>query len=240
MTETDDRRPIYQRLSDELAASIARDSLRPGDAIPPSMELAARHQVALGTVLKALDVLVTRGLIERVQGSGTFVRKPDFGTVSVSDLRCFGSAGDRVALEGRILSGATLAGPREVTEALGLTDRAMVIRLRRLRTHDGLPTSHEEIWLDEARFRPVLTMRDKHPRLLYPVYEDLCGEVVACAREQITIEAAIGDDADLLGMVKGRPVVVVERIAFGYSGRPVEWRRSRSPASSFHLSLNIR
>ena len=240
MTDLDDRRPIYQRLSDHLASEIAQNKLRPGESIPTEPELAARHKVALGTVRKALDRLVADGLVERVQGSGTYVRRPDFGTAFVRFIRYIGSAGDRRMPRSRILRREAMVGPREATEALGLDDGARVIRLERLRTYDGLPVLLEEIWLEEARFIAVLSMKEPEPQLLYPIYESLCGEIVARAEETITIDIADEADASHLGLVVGRPVVLIDRLAVGYDGRPIEWRRSRGPASDFRCRIEIR
>lgn len=238
--DLDDRRPIYQRLSDQLASDIAQNRLRPGEAIPTEAELSAKHKVALGTVRKALDRLVSKGLIERIQGSGSFVRRPDFATAYVRFIRYFGSAGDRRMPKSRILSRDALIGPREVTDALDLGSGTQVIRLRRLRIHDGLPVLYEEIWLAEARFAAILTMPEIEPQLLYPLYESLCGQIVASAEETITIDVADDGDAVLLGLVVGCPVVVIERLALGYDDRPIEWRRSRGAASDFRYKVEIR
>src|SRR5918912_2432046 len=78
MDQLDLRLPLYQRIRDEIAQQIARNVWRPGEAIPTEAELAASHEVAVGTVRKALDALVADGMIERRQGRGTFVRRPNF------------------------------------------------------------------------------------------------------------------------------------------------------------------
>lgn len=190
MAEAHDRQPTYQRLRDQLAEQIARQVWQPGQAIPPEVQLAARHGVAVSTVRKALDLLAREGVLERVQGSGTFVRRPDFETAYVKFIRYFGSAGDRRMPRSRILERQRLPGPRAVTEALRLEEGAEVVHLLRLRIHDGLPVLIEDIWLDAARFGPILTMEDDAPQLLYPLYERLCSEVVARAEETITIGTA--------------------------------------------------
>lgn len=240
MTELDDRRPIYQRLSDQLTLEIAQNKLRPGEAIPTETELAAKYKVALGTVRKALDRLVNERLIERIQGSGTFVRRPDFGTAFVRFIRYFGSAGDRRLPVSHILSRETLVAAQDVAEALQLAQGTQVIRLVRVRIHDGLPVLSEEIWLEKARFAPILIMEDMRPQLLYPIYESLCGEVVAHAEETITIDTASQVDVEMLGLVVGHPVVVIDRLALGYDERPIEWRRSRGSASDFRYKVDIR
>ncbi len=77
-TEGDPRLPIYQRLRDEFARLIAAQAWRPGEAIPAELTLAADHQVAPGTVRRAIEALVADGLLVRQQGKGTFVRRADF------------------------------------------------------------------------------------------------------------------------------------------------------------------
>jgi DNA-binding transcriptional MocR family regulator len=69
--------PLYQRVRDQIAQGIGK-TWRPGDAIPSEAELARTHRVALGTLRKALDILVAEGLLERFQGKGTFVRRANF------------------------------------------------------------------------------------------------------------------------------------------------------------------
>jgi len=240
MQHSQDRRPIYQRLRDQISAEIAQNVWRPGDAIASEMELATKYKISVGTVRKAVDALVNDGLVERISGSGTFVRRPDFEHAFIRFTRVYGSAGDQRVPDSHIFKRETLPGPINVTKALNLNDGAQVIRLLRLRTHAGKPVVHEEIWLDEARFSAILTHHNDQPRLLYPLYEDLCGVIVARAEEEITIELANETDIGLLKLSKGAPVVSVVRRALGYDDCPIEWRCSRSSALDFHYKIDVR
>ena len=131
-----------------------------------------------------------------------------------------------------------MSGPLKVTSSLDLKEGTQVIRLLRLRVFEGLPIIREEIWLDKARFAKVLTMEEQ-PRLLYPIYEELCGAVVARARETITIDTANETDVTLLGLGSGASVVAVERLSSGYDDCPIELRYSRSPAADFHYKIDL-
>ncbi len=208
MNHMEDRRPIYQRLRDQIAAEIAQNIWKPGEAIASEAEFATKYRISVATVRKAIDCLVIDGLIERVSGSGMFVRRPDFEHAFIRFTRVWGSAGDRRIPQSRIYKRETLSGPPEVTSALNLEEGARVIRLLRLRIYEGTPIIHEEIWLDAARFDAVLRMEEDQPKLLYPIYESLCGAIVARAAETITIERANKTDVELLGLRKGSSIVI--------------------------------
>lgn len=241
MGSVDHRLPLYQRLRDEIAAQIATHVWRPGEAIPTEAELAASHKLAIGTVRKAIQTLVDDGLVERFQGRGTYVRRPSFDSSLFRFLRFHGPDGRHVVPESRILARSGLAGPAEVTKALRLPSGAAVIRLLRQRLIEGRPVLAEEIWLPKDRFEPLLTIPDEEMgALLYPTYESRCGEIVASAEETLTVEALASPFDALLALSPGSPVVVIERLAFGYHGEPLEWRRSCAPASTFRYHIEIR
>ena len=235
-----DRRPIFLRLRDQIAADIARNVWVPGESISTEAEFAAKHELSLGTVRRALDLLEGEGMVERIRGSGTFVRRPDFETAFIRFIRYYGSAGDRRKPHSILLDRASLIGPPEVTEALQLKENSQVIRLLRQRIHEEIPVLIEEIWLEKTRFLPVLEMEENRPRLLYPIYERLCGAVVAYTEETITIGVSETSDIDHLGLAEGAPVVLIDRLALGYDDVPIEWRRSRGPASDFRYKIVIR
>src|SRR5215217_242770 len=66
---------LYSQLLAYFRQRILDGGLAPGARLPTELKLAQEHQISRGTVRQALNALVTEGLIERVQGSGTFVRR---------------------------------------------------------------------------------------------------------------------------------------------------------------------
>jgi DNA-binding GntR family transcriptional regulator len=71
--ETNDPRPAYLQVADEVRDSIASGGLKPGERLPSGRDLARRYGVAPMTVSHALDVLRGEGLVEAYQGRGVFV-----------------------------------------------------------------------------------------------------------------------------------------------------------------------
>ncbi|OAJ55233.1 GntR family transcriptional regulator [Paraburkholderia ginsengiterrae] len=237
----DDRLPRYQRLRDEMIALIAARHWRPGEAIPTEQALALSYDVAVGTVRKAVDLLVAEGLLERFQGRGTFVRRASFDSSLFRFFRFQTRQGERRIPESRILRREVVDAPSAVAATLQISSSARVIQMSRLRLIDGVPMLAEEIWLPYVRFAAFAQMDlNEVGDLLYPVYEAQCNQVVASATETLTVEAIGPLHARLLHIEPGTPAVVIERLAYGYDRQPLEWRRSRGPASEFIYQAEIR
>ncbi|HEX7913191.1 MAG TPA: GntR family transcriptional regulator [Paraburkholderia sp.] len=237
----DDRLPRYQRLRDEMIALIAARHWRPGEAIPTEQALAQSYDVAVGTVRKAVDLLVAEGLLERFQGRGTFVRRASFDSSLFRFFRFQTRQGERRIPESRILRREVVDAPSAVAATLQISSSARVIQMSRLRLIDGVPMLAEEIWLPYVRFAAFAQMDlNEVGDLLYPVYEAQCNQVVASATETLTVEAIGPLHARLLHIEPGTPAVVIERLAYGYDRQPLEWRRSRGPASEFIYQAEIR
>ena len=66
--------PIYQQLVDAIRVSVQRGELAPKEKLPTVQQLSEELGVARGTIKRAYDELERLGLVEKLQGSGTFVK----------------------------------------------------------------------------------------------------------------------------------------------------------------------
>lgn len=66
--------PIYQQLVDTVRAAVSRGELSPKEKLPTVQQLSEQLGVARGTVKRAYDELERLGLVEKLQGSGTFIK----------------------------------------------------------------------------------------------------------------------------------------------------------------------
>lgn len=78
--------PIYQQLVDAIAADIRKGVLADGRKLPTVQALSQELTIARGTIKRAYDELELRGLVEKVQGRGTFVRFQSADSASRKDL----------------------------------------------------------------------------------------------------------------------------------------------------------
>ena len=133
-----------------ILADMADGRLADGARLPPEREMAARMGVAVGTLRRALANIEERGLLERVQGSGNYVRTERLGVEVYGFFRLEHADGGRGRPTAATLSLARMKAPA------GLVDPA--IRIRRLRRLDGIPIALEEIWLGGIETVPDIAM----------------------------------------------------------------------------------
>ena len=67
--------PIYQQLVDTIRFAAGKGTLLPGQKLPTVQELSQSLGIARGTIKRAYDELERMGLVEKVQGRGTFLRR---------------------------------------------------------------------------------------------------------------------------------------------------------------------
>lgn len=135
--------PRYLQISESLIRDIAAGHLPDGTRLPPERDMALRLGVAVGTLRKALTELANKGLLERVQGSGNYIRaRPAPGSIyALFRLEAPEGGGLPTA---EVLSVARLAKPADLPEFGSGPDAH---RIRRLRSLSGRIAALEEIWL---------------------------------------------------------------------------------------------
>lgn len=228
----------YAALAAALRARVVAGEWPAGAAIPAEQTLAREHGVALGTMRRALELLVQQGLVERIQGRGTFVCAGLAGATMMRFFR-FGR-GDGEVPSSRILQRQQAPAPAAVSRALGIGAGEQVLRLRRLRALGDQPCLLEEIWLPLPLFGPLVEPPTQDwGDLLYPLYAERCGVHVHRAVDEIRFERFAAADAQRLGLAAGHPCVLVTRHAYDLAGRCVERRLTRGDAHAFHYTVTI-
>lgn len=241
LTSLSDREPgqsRYGALAGALRERVIAGEWPPGSALPAEQMLAAEHGVALGTMRRALDLLVQQGLVERIHGRGTFVRAGLSGATMMRFFR-FGNQAGEVPTS-RILSRQLASPPAEAARAVGTGKGEPALKLRRLRALGGKPCLVEELWLPLPLFQPLAEAEPQQwGDLLYPLYAQRCGVHVHRAVDEIRFDTLSAADARALGLPAGHPCAKVIRQAFDRVGRCIEYRITRGDAQAFHYTVSI-
>ena len=131
--------PAYAQLAQILRQRISNETYTPGSRLPSEAALGRSFGVSTMTARQAVGVLVEEGLLRRVQGSGTFVRRLEISTSSFGLDALRNVLLDQEKLEVRILKTAVERAGRPHQKALRLTAQDPVIVVERLIMHLGQP-----------------------------------------------------------------------------------------------------
>jgi GntR family transcriptional regulator len=225
--------PLYRQIKNLITRSLEGGEWRPGDAIPSEVELATRYQVSQGTVRKAIDELAAENLVMRRQGKGTFVATHNEPLTLFRFLRLAPDDGDQEYPASRLLECRRGRATAEAARILDLKTGDPVVVLRRLLIFGGEPTVIDEIWLPGAIFRKLTAaIFDEYKGSLYKLFETEFDVRMIRAEEKIRAVPAGANDAELLGVDEGFPLLSVERVSFTYGDKAVEWRRGLYLTSS--------
>jgi GntR family transcriptional regulator len=231
--------PLYQQIKLLLLGSLQAGAWQPGQAIPSETELAARFRVSQGTVRKAIDELAAENLLVRRQGKGTFVATHAAQETQYRFLRLKPDAGGDAGLQRRLLECRRMRAPVEVARLLALRAGEAAVQVRRLLLAgppgEARPIVLDDLWLPGAQFKGLSAERLAAWRgPMYRLFELEFSVCMIRATEQIRAVAAGPQDAALLDVPPGAPLLSVERLSYTYGDQPVELRRGLYHTAAHH------
>lgn len=215
------RKIRYQEIADDLRARVR--AAAPGSLLPSEADLSAEYSASRVTVRRALELVRDDGLIAARQGFGWFVatepvrqRLERLGTIEGS-LEGSGRATAR-----QVVEFAFVPAPAHVRDVLGASE---VLRVKRVNLADGEPFALVTVWCPAALGR-TLSRADVERR---PFYELLDVELRG-ATQTIGAAAADADEAHLLAVPRGAPLLTCERVTTDVDGHPLLMSQHRFPA----------
>ncbi len=222
--------PLYQQIKALLVARLQAGDWGPGQVIPSEIDLATLFQVSQGTVRKAIDEMAAENLLVRRQGKGTFVATHAEQATQYRFLRLMPDDGGASPLQRRLLDCRRMRAPAEVARLLSLKAGEPTVQVRRLLlagSDDVLrPVVLDDLWLPGALFKGLTAERLAAWRgPMYRLFEAEFAVQMIRAEERLRAVAALHEDASLLAVAPGTPLLSVERLSFTYGDRPVELRR---------------
>ncbi len=218
--------PLHAQIGEVIEQAIGSGDLQPGDRLPPERELAAWFGVNRLTLRQALSDLERRRLIRRSVGrrGGTFVAEPTVER-DLSSFAGFSEQARRLGLtaSARLLHVDEVPASDEVARGLELDAGAPVFEVARLRLANGRPVVLESSSFPAERFAGML--EEPLEGSLYELLTVRYGARPCRAVETLEPVRADNQAAQLLGVARGAPLLLVERVAFDAEGGPVEFAR---------------
>ncbi|MEP2784122.1 MAG: GntR family transcriptional regulator [Pseudoruegeria sp.] len=212
--------PLYVQLSELLIREIRSGRLRDGERLPPEREMAISLNTSVGTLRKALADLTEKGMLDRVQGSGNYVRAAEdaLSVYSMFRLELINGGGLPTA---KILSVARLPKPESYPD-FGKSEEGH--RIRRLRKLNGAPAAVEEIWLDGSHVRQLNPTDVSESLYLY--YRTKLNLWIARAEDTVGVDVVPDWAPAEFGLRPGAAAGFVERISWSRDELRAEYSRT--------------
>jgi GntR family transcriptional regulator len=216
--------PAYAQIEHRIVELIESGQLQVGDRLAPERDLARWVGVSRMTARAALAALADRGLLDRDVGRGTFIARAKLA----HDLSNFGGFTEMARRQGlaataRIRAINEVPMPDGVARELALEPGASAYRIERVRLAGEEPLTLEDSWVPAERFPGLLDhdVRGSLYELMRDAYD------LAPVRAVERLEPALADEhnAAALGVARGDPLMLVERVAYTADDIPVEFAR---------------
>ncbi len=230
-----DASPLYLQLARRLGDAVRKGRYQTHESLPSERLLSESLGVSRVTARKAIDQLVDQGLIVRRRGSGNYIA-PHLEQ-PLSRLTSFSEELHQRGYtpSSRWLDRAVSAATADEQRSLGLSPRARVARLERLRLADGIAMAYEMSVL------PLEVL--PHPEAVEnSLYEYLAtiGKLPVRASQHIRALNSPVLLAGQLGVPVGQAVLFITRVAYLESGQAVELTHSYCHSDYYDFVAEMR
>lgn len=219
------REDLVQRVANALREQILSKKLQPGAKLTPEAEFARILGISRPSLREAIRILAHEGLIEVKHGVGTFVNKhhrPIIGSLELmrSMTEMIRAAGGEPSQ--RDLKVEAIKAPGWVAEELEIAADTRIGRISRVRLMDNRPfvLAREYLVLDEDRHSFAMLQQFAGDSL-YQFLRDAFSTDISHSRSRLSAVGADAKMAELLGLKKGAPLLLMNELHYDFDGKPV-------------------
>jgi DNA-binding GntR family transcriptional regulator len=223
--------PLYYQVAHLLEHYIEEKELQDDDAFFSEETIATALSVSRPTVSRAVKMLIKNGLLERLRGRGTIVRKARRVPIALmSELISYGQMLSRMGMSFQtvLIERKMETASAQVAAKLNLSSGEPVIHLKRLRSAENEPLMVVDSFLPGTRFAQLMDIEaPRYATDLYQLLWELYNEEVVKAKREVTASRMSLEDAQLLQVELWEPCLRMTGVASSASGIMVEAFDSR-------------
>ncbi|MCM2420216.1 GntR family transcriptional regulator [Streptomyces sp. RKAG293] len=233
MPKIEEAQPKYLQIAHFIRDQILRGDLRPGDEVPSERQLAASWSVSRPTAARSLLALSHQGLVEKRQGSGTYVRSLE---VNRRARELYGRARQtgNIYTPGEyavITSAGWLDAPEHVAAALSLGKDRKAVHRRRITNNESGPITLSTSWFapDVGRLAPKLMDPDRIREGTLMYVEQMTGRQGSYAEDRMCARQATDEETADLSLRPSSAVLIVHHVVYDMQDQPLEFAEATYP-----------
>lgn len=217
--------PKYYQLADILREQIEDGTWIANETIQSERQLEQQYGLSRPTIRQAIDLLIAQGYLYRIHGKGTFVSPPKLqkGILELTsfseDMRNRGLKPGQIFLEfGPILP------PKKVENHLEIIDPdKKVLRIKRVRTGNGEPIGIQDSYLNLPEGKTITRQELEESGSIYAILQEKFSIFPSEADETLEVTLATEEEATLLSIPEGSPLLLNERILYSQDRQAIEF-----------------
>lgn len=238
----DKKQPLYEQLMDKLKTKIKED-YKPNDKLPSEREIMRNYAVSRNTVRQALNELEILGFIFRQHGKETFVANAISNPATLGNEHSFTKQMKALGRkpETKIMEYSVRQANQYFAERLHIAEGNRIIKLKRLRSADGVPVMIDRTYLPYEKFAGLSPdeLEVKH-RSLYGVFAEDYGEVFHIADEALSAGRISDRDASVLKVPLGTPGLMLKRTTYNQKNEIIEFTLSSTRSDQYVYNIRYK
>jgi len=231
--------PLYYQIKQDIKEKIKNNVFAVNDPIPSESELIALYNVSRMTVRLAIEELEKEGYVKKIQGKGTFVKKrkltQELNTITSwsETMRSQGMVAETTACET-----CEMEATEELAEQMNVSPGTVLYSIRRVKSVDGEPIGISHVYV-VAEMAPDIIREPAIKQSIYQVMEKKYNIELATASEIVEARAADKEEAKVLNIEPGSPVITCKRLTFDPFGRTIELSQITSRADMYAYRVTL-
>lgn len=239
------KQSVFQNIAYQIQEKVDNGIYVRAQRLPSEYDLAKEFDVSRLTVRKAIDELISRNILVKQKGKGTYVmsqQKIQSGRAGLQGFteaaKAYGKISKTEVIDLQRLKATEL--PSKISEKLELKSEEEVYHLVRLRSFDNEPMTVEELYIREV-YLPNLSKEQLEGSVF-----NLIEEQIEIAYSHQEIEAMVVPERlrPILAVAIGEPVLKVNSITYSVTAMPILYDQSYYRADKYtfkntlHRSIN--
>lgn len=230
---------IYKSIAEKLRLRLNSSDYNVGSPLPGEKALAVEFGAARMTIRKAIDLLVSWGLVVRRHGSGTFVARKDVHhettnlTGLVEVLRRQGKE-----VQSKVLLFEVMPAPPAIASQLRIQINERIYFSRRVRYVDGKPLMLEDSYMPVKLFRTLSLGHLEGSKFDY--IEKECGITINGNYESLTPVLADKQLAQTLNIPEQTPLLRITSLSYNDSGEFLNYSVMYRNTSDYQVDYHLR
>lgn len=229
-------KPIYLQVADYVRNGIYAEEWGKGEKIPSENQIMADLEVSRGTVKKAVNVLVEEGLLQQIQGKGTYVTEGNISYPLGQGLLSFAESleSQKLSYETKVITSEFRQATKEIASKLSINIGDDYLYMKRIRYVEG-----EKVMLIENRLNSNLCIGiekyDFNTESLFKVIEKITQTKIAFSESRYAARVVGERRGKELEVAPDSPVLHLEQLVYLEGGTPIEFGNVWLKANKYYL-----